>query len=99
MEVAGQDIVHSAGSAGTVQSPHIDGVERELGFGLGAEVNFVFARAGLVARAIAPKTDIVEVADGFSGDGFSEGGFEGGAAQVGEVAECAGGLVGEGATS
>jgi hypothetical protein len=99
LKVAWQNIVHGAGGARTVQSPDSDRIERKLGFGLGAVIDFVVASAGLVTRAIAPETDVVEVANGVGGDGFDKSFFERAAAEVGEVAECAGGLVGEGAAS
>lgn len=92
--------IGAAGSvAGTVQSPDSDGIEPKLRFGLGAKIDFEVSGAGLVSRAVAPKTDVVEVANGAGGDGFDESCVQGAAAEVGQVAECAGGLVGEGGAS
>lgn len=64
VQITGKNILDIArATGGAVQSPHRHRIECELGFGLRAIVDFVFAGTGLVARAVTPEADVVEIAN------------------------------------
>lgn len=56
-----------------LEFPHAEGIEPELGRRLGAEGNRLLAVLVLVALAVRPQTDLVEVLELLGGGGALEG--------------------------